>query len=247
MSELRIGMIGGAGQMGRFFQKWLPVPLEVASTHEESLALIPRVDVVIVGVPIDQTLEVIQLIAPLMKEGQLLLDITSLKQKPCEAMLASKASVIGLHPLFGPSVESFEGERLVMCSLRPGKWKKQVQEWFKGVLIVETTPQYHDEMMAIIQAFVHFLNMTFTATLKETGVPEEELEKFATPVFQMQREIAKRVFSQPSTLYGPIQMDNPYFPALLAQFEKVVEELKSIVVRKDKKAFENFFVRGKGK
>ncbi len=221
--------------MGSLFQRLLKGSLEVASSLEESRQLVSKVDVVIVGVPLEKTLEVIGDIAPLMREDQLLLDITSLKKAPCEAMLASKASVIGMHPLFGPSIERFEGQRMVICPVRPGGWKEKVLEWFKELSIVETTPQHHDEMMASIQALVLFMNISFVAALE--GQNRDEFSLFATPIFQRQIETAQRIFSQAPSLYASIQMDNPYFEKVLSHFEKVVGDMKKIILSKDRKAF----------
>ena len=63
-------------------------------------------DLVVVSVPIRDTVRVIGEIAPFLREDQLLCDFTSLKTGPVAAMLRSKAAVIGLHPMFGPTVSS---------------------------------------------------------------------------------------------------------------------------------------------
>ena len=75
-------------------------------------------DLVIVSVPIRDTVRVIEEIAPLLTQDQLLCDLTSLKVAPVDAMLKSKAQVIGLHPMFGPTVSSLRHQTIIVCPAR---------------------------------------------------------------------------------------------------------------------------------
>ena len=75
---------------------------------------------VIVSVPIHDTVRVIDEIAPFLTADQILCDLTSLKVKPVEAMLKSKADVIGLHPMFGPTVSSLHHQTIIVCPARAG-------------------------------------------------------------------------------------------------------------------------------
>ena len=69
-------------------------------------------DVIVVSVPIAATAGVIAEVGPLMKKGQLLMDLTSLKKEPVALMLKhSEADVVGCHPLFGPSITEPAGHQ----------------------------------------------------------------------------------------------------------------------------------------
>ena len=77
---------------------------------------------VVVSVPIEVTVKVIEQVGPLMQKDALLMDLTSLKAEPVAAMLRSSvAEVIGLHPLFGPAVDTLAGHthRDLPCAGRP--------------------------------------------------------------------------------------------------------------------------------
>ncbi|MBP9842347.1 MAG: prephenate dehydrogenase/arogenate dehydrogenase family protein [Simkaniaceae bacterium] len=226
--------------MGSLLQKFLPCPIETASNDKETLDLIPRVDVLMIGVPIQDTLEILEKIAPLMREDQLLLDITSLKMAPCAAMLKAKCSVIGMHPLFGPSIDTLQGKHLAFCPVRPGPWKEIVLSWFQGAEIIETTPEHHDEMMAMTQALVHFINMAFITLLKEK-MPLKELSPFATPTYDMQLNLARRILSGSPALYASIQRENSFFPAILDHLEQVIADLKKLVLQPDSTEFHKKF------
>ena len=71
------------------------------------------------SVPIHRTEEIIREIGPAVRKGGLLMDLTSLKKAPVEAMLKySGAEVLGVHPLFGPCEKSHHGaseEDLFRC------------------------------------------------------------------------------------------------------------------------------------
>ena len=78
---------------------------------------------VIVSVPIQATEAVIREVGPHVRKDGLLMDVTSVKQMPLDVMLAStEASVVGTHPMFGPGVHTFQGQRVVVCRGRGDAW-----------------------------------------------------------------------------------------------------------------------------
>ncbi|MFZ1127810.1 prephenate dehydrogenase/arogenate dehydrogenase family protein, partial [Methanoregula sp.] len=108
---MKAGIIGGTGKMGRLFapvfeRAGYDVLVSGRSTALTNEQLAGTCDLVVVSVPIRDTVRVIGEIAPFLREDQLLCDFTSLKTGPVAAMLRSKAAVIGLHPMFGPTVSS---------------------------------------------------------------------------------------------------------------------------------------------
>jgi prephenate dehydrogenase len=65
-------------------------------------------DIVVLSVPIDVIEGTAARVAPLMRPGSLLMDLSSLKKEPMAAMLRHVppgVEVIGAHPLFGPDVD----------------------------------------------------------------------------------------------------------------------------------------------
>ena len=103
------------------------------------------------GVAIDVTEQVIRDIGPRLRPESLLMDVTSVKSEPVRAMLAcTKANVVGTHPMFGPSVHSLQGQRVVVCPARGDHWAHWVSAMFtaRGLAVVEATPEHHDRMMA---------------------------------------------------------------------------------------------------
>jgi prephenate dehydrogenase len=245
MEKFPIGIIGGAGGMGRWFGAFF----EQAgyTVHVSGLASGPRpaemaatCPVVIVSVPIGVTETVIREVGPHMKKDSLLMDLTSLKAGPVRAMLEASASeVVGLHPLFGPGVTSLKGQNVVLCPARAARWLPWVQDTFgkKGATLIETTPERHDEVMAVVQALNHLNTLVLGLSLREAGISREELERFSTPLFRARLEAVENLFSHPQ-LYAEIIAGNPHISRILDLHEKAFSTLKALVDQQGAKALE---------
>ncbi|MCH9613714.1 MAG: T-protein [Chlamydiia bacterium] len=235
------GIIGGEGKMGQWLKARLPGEVMLSSNREDNLELAKKCDVVCISVPISVTVKVIEEIAPVMREEQLLFDLTSVKEKPCAAMAKAKCHVIGVHPMFGPRVEDLEGQNVAYCPIRPGNFVDLLEDVFEGAKLIEISPEKHDRMMAMIQSMTHFSSLAFVGTMMREGLNVDELFEFATPVFRMQLMIAARVLSQSSELYADIKMENPYFDEVADTFEGAVEQLRGLVDDRDRAAYGEYF------
>ncbi|MDP5041448.1 MAG: prephenate dehydrogenase/arogenate dehydrogenase family protein, partial [Paraglaciecola sp.] len=102
----KIVVVGGAGALGRIFvdmftRSGYSVTVLEKADWQNSDAIFEDVGLVLVAVPIQMTEEIISRLQNLPKDC-LLVDITSTKQKPLNAMLnAHSGPVLGLHPMFG--------------------------------------------------------------------------------------------------------------------------------------------------
>jgi prephenate dehydrogenase len=231
-----VGIIGGTGGMGQWFARFLiregyPVLVSGRKVGPGPAEMAGACPVVLVSVPIGVTCQVIREVAPFMKVESLLMDLTSLKAEPVRAMLESSPSeVIGLHPLFGPAEPSFAEKNVVLCPARGKRWLP----WLRGLLesrgarLVETTPERHDEIMALVQGINHLDTLVMGMVLMESGLDREVLERFSTPILQNKLGIIQKVFSHPD-LYAQIIALNPHLRQVMDLFERKFSELKSIV------------------
>ena len=119
--------------------------IDTAITNVEA---VKEADVIAITVPIASTIDVIKEVGPHCKKDALLFDVTSTKAEPIEAMLDYfEGSVIGTHPLFGPSVHSLQGQRIaVVCARDVAQWHKWLCNIFnaRGLSILDTTAAEHD-------------------------------------------------------------------------------------------------------
>lgn len=244
-----VAIIGGHGQMGARLaglfgdlgHRLLLVDRDTSLTAAQAAA---EADVVVIAVPIDDTERVIRAVGPAVREDALLMDITSIKEGPVNAMLEStRASVVGTHPMFGPGVHSMQGQRLVVCRARGDAWADWVVNTFnaRGLSVTETTPAQHDRAMSVVQVLTHFQTQVLGLTLAKLGVPLAETIPFTSPAYLLELYVAARHFAQDPLLYGPIEMRNPGTGAVTTAFLDATEELKSVLANGDQRAFSALF------
>ena len=243
--KFRIGIIGGSGGMGRWFgaffeQAGYTVYVSGHASGPTPAEMAAACPVVIVSVPIGVTEAVIREVGPHMKKDSLLMDLTSLKAGPVRAMLEASASeVVGLHPLFGPGVPSLEGQNVVLCPARADRWLPWVRRILgdHGAKIVETTPERHDEIMAVVQALNHLTTLVLGLSIREAGISREELERFSTPLFRTRLEAVENLFSHPH-LYAEIIAGNPHISRILDLHEKAFSTVKPLASQQGAKELE---------
>ena len=264
---VKIAIIGGSGEFGRLFARiFAEEGHEVVITgrdaakgehvaqeigvrfSRDNIGAAKWADVVIISVYIDNTLEVIEQVAPQVREGALLMDFTSVKVEPCRAMLAHAkpgVEIIGTHPMFGPRVKSFEGLVFILTPLRGEKWKRWLLSWLERhkARVIITTPEEHDRIMSVVQCLTHFTYISVAATLRELDIDVKYSRRFASPIYELMLDLIARIVGQNPHLYASIQMHNPLATGVHDAFIAQASRLKEIVARKDKRAFVEFMGR----
>lgn len=204
--------------------------------------LAKKADVVIVSVPIDKTVEVIKSVAHLVKKEGLIMDLTSLKEFPVKAMLKSKASVIGLHPMFSHT-NPLPGQTVVACPERSGKWYPWIKEILEneGAKVVVLKPKKHDRIMAVVQSLVHFADIAFGHTIRDLKLPIKEYLRYASPASELKIAFVGRLLAQDPVLYANIEQYNPYTYKAIRTYLKNIEELLEIDENKSLRNFTKYF------
>ncbi len=246
---ITVGIIGGTGKMGQLFKKFFEgngceVLISSRRTKLKPVECAKASDVVLISVPISITLEVIRNIAPFVDKDSLLMDTTSIKKGPVDAMLMhSKCEVIGMHPLFGPGVNSLKNQTIVLCPARAKKWR----DWAVGIFekgnakIKITTPQKHDEMMSIIQGLNHFSTLSVAHAMKNLGISVKESLEYTSPIYKLRMAMVGRILNQDPKLYASIEIMNPENKKALAAYLDSCKELEKIIKAKNTKNFLEYF------
>ncbi len=237
MVKFPIGIIGGTGGIGSWFASFFQREGYTVHVSGKGIGLRPAemaaaCPVVIVSVPIGVTQAVIDEVGPHMNKDSLLMDLTSLKAGPVRAMMEASASeVIGLHPLFGPGVQSLEGQNIVLCPARGGRWIPWVREALghRGANLIETTPERHDEIMAVVQALNHLDTFVLGLAIRRSGIAREVLESFSTPLFRGKLEMIDRVFSRPE-LHAEIIAANPHTAGMIGLYREILDRAGRIAI-----------------
>ena len=237
--------------MGRLFGDVLErngfrVLVSGRTTKLSNRKLAEESDLVMVSVPIRSTVGVIREVAPLLTADQLLCDLTSLKAGPVEAMLASEAQVLGMHPLFGPAVSSLRNQTVILTPARcRTPLSSRVPEILRGegARLVVMTPDAHDRLMAVIQGLTHFGNLCIAEAIRRTGTDLAAALEATSPVYRIQMDLVGRLLSQEPALYGDILQLNPHVPGVLASFQAAVADLRTRVESGELPSFVEFFGR----
>lgn len=236
-----IALIGGNGQMGRWFKRFfeehdLPVLVADVDTPQTAPEVAALADIVILSVPIPKVTELARDVAPHLKPDAALMDLTSVKQRPMAAMMAAFAGeVVGTHPLFGPGEESIKGRTVVLCQGRGERWFQWLKDLLTqaGARVKVTSAAEHDRLMAVVQGLAHFLLISFGSVIQELGVSQEDLEEFSTPTFATLHNLARRLLSQDAKLYACIQLQNPANRIVLRALEGAVADILYFIQRQD--------------
>ncbi|HET6463912.1 MAG TPA: bifunctional chorismate mutase/prephenate dehydrogenase [Candidatus Krumholzibacteria bacterium] len=244
-----VAIIGGRGGMGRCMGNLFADLGHAVMVSDVDTPLTPEeaartADVVVISVPIDVTVDVIRTIGPLVRPDALLMDVTSVKIAPMEAMLqSSRASVAGTHPIFGPSVHSLQGQRVAFVPGRGDEWSRWLHTMLeaRGLTVVDTDAASHDRVMSIVQVLTHYATEVMGSTMTALGVPLAETLRFTSPVYLMELFMTARHFAQSPDLYASIQMSNPETEHITGQFVATAERLRGDVMARDHAAVQQTF------
>ena len=242
-------LVGGAGTMGRYLQRWFAdagyrVGILEPGDWDRAAVLCDDIDLAVLCVPIGRTTEVVERLAPHLPSDCVLSDITSLKAAPMAAMLASHPGpVIGLHPLFGPATTSMDKQVVITT---PGRRRsecrwllEQFTDW--GAIVIQADPAEHDAAMDVIQALRHFAAFTFGKFLFESNIALDRTLEFSSPIYRLELGMVGRLFAQDPALYSEIILASPQRRQLLQDYLASLQDSLALIESGDKAAFEALF------
>ena len=238
-------VVGGAGKMGALFARMLTLSgydvrvVERDDTPEQVAAAAADAGLVLVSVPIHDTLTVVRSLPPL-PEDCLLVDLTSTKTEVMAAMLAAHPGpVLGLHPMFGPDVDSLAKQ---VVAAVPGRdpeasvWLlDQIRLW--GARVHEIGAEDHDALMGLIQAQRHFSTFAYGWHLAHEDHDLTELLALSSPIYRLELVMVGRLFAQDADLYYDIITASPASVALLERYHDRFDECLDLLRRGEREEF----------
>ena len=254
----KVLIVGGAGEMGQWFARFLKkqdadvaiADIDPDAVHKARELCVDFVDartagdfdIVLISVPIDVTEEVIRGIAPQMRAGSLLMDITSIKKGPIEAMKRAPKGVelIGMHPMFGPMTPDLKGQTVILVPVqgRSEHWLPKIRALFEEsrAHVEILTAEEHDRIMAVVQGLTHFAYIAIGATLNTLDFEVRESRRFMSPVYEIMIDFVGRILAQNPHLYAMIQM-NPEVERVHNAFITQCKDMAKDIERRDMEKF----------
>jgi prephenate dehydrogenase len=253
---MKILIIGGTGETGQWFSKFYKkhgfdvaiwginkkkeVAEELGVAFPDDLDHeIKSSDVVMISVPINITEKTISDIAPKMPTGSLLMDITSIKTGPMEAMIKyapRDVEILGSHPMFGPSIPDIRGQIVIFTPVngRSSKWYPIIKSLYEdnGAHIEILDAVEHDRMMAVVQGLTHFAYITIGTVFRELEFDVARSRRFMSPMYDIMLDLVGRILAQNPYLYAMIQM-NPEVAKVHQVYIDQCGQMAQMVKRKD--------------
>jgi prephenate dehydrogenase len=228
----------GSGKMGVWFAKWCTekgdhvvlagrdqhkleqfkqeIGVETTTNFQEACK---GVDRILICVSITAFEEVVKQIAPVIHEGQAVMDVCSIKEYPVQVMhdYIKQGLVLGTHPLFGPGSKGVAHKTYILTPTNPAeeKYALEFQKWLdkEGAHTFVLSPQKHDELMAVVLGMPHFLGLAACETL------------MAQPNFMQTKEVAGTTYRMLFTLAEATALETP---DLFANLQTKLPQVKKL-------------------
>lgn len=183
-------------------------------------------DVVILAVNLDVLEVTLQAIAPHLKPGTLVADVTSVKIKPAEMMqrlLPDHCQILATHPLFGPQTasQSLAGHKIVIDPIRVDN-VEQVEKFLRGLNleVVRMNCDEHDKEMAWVHALTFFVGRGLLNI-------DPPLSKLSTNYYNELLDVVNVERTHSLELFQTIQRGNPYAQEMRQKFIASLNQLEN--------------------
>jgi chorismate mutase/prephenate dehydrogenase len=249
----KIAIAGGEGRFGKFFRDFFAKRgCEVKSWDADATpACIQEVvawaEVVLIAVPLIETVKVIQSLIHLLRGHQLLMSIASTMVHCTKVMLESPCGeVLVTHPFCAPPVKrgTFKGQTLfVYRARRAPEWAVWVEAFLEATEahIEPVELDQHDKERVIDQVLDHMCSVLKVQAMRQFGMDPTRLLKIASPAYKLSAMHMARMFVQSGALYGGLPMTNPHAMEAFEGFLHAFQHYVTVVRGNDMKAYVDGF------
>jgi len=240
---MKIAILGGAGAFGSwyadlFFEKGHSVII-TRTKHQrnenilfvsDNKEAVKDADIVILTVPIKETIQVLKEVINLVKENSLIVDFASVKSDICkelEKYRNKKIEIASVHPMHGPRITSLKARKVVFIPIKVGEKYKWLRNFFEEekAEIIDSTAKEHDEALSIVQGLTHFSSIVSAATINSFNLNIDYLKKFSSPNCDILIGLMSRILLQDPELYASIQIENKKNKKVRENFIKIAKLL----------------------
>lgn len=224
-------IVGGAGIVGRFIAGLLadaghaPIVIDrepagrafdqrvmdAMELPEEAPELLQAVTVLVLALPEEVALQVLERYAPRLPSLRLLINTCSVQQ-PFQARairLLPHLPSLGINPMFSPTLDC-RGRPLLLCEREPGAAGDDFAGLLQacGMRVSRLRPDEHDRLMAVCQTLPHAAVLAFALAVQRSECDPALLAALAPPPMQALLGLCARILDNPPQTYWDIQRHN---------------------------------------
>lgn len=255
---MRIAILG-AGKMGLWFTRFFleegysvvladrkkgkleRLRKELAVETAGFAEAVQTADRVLICVSMDALETVVKTIGPHIVEGQIVMDICSVKEKPVKIMhkYIEKGLVLGTHPVFGPGSNGVKNKAFILTptNRQEEEFAEDFKIWLeaKKARVFLITPQKHDKLMSVVLGFPHFAGLVACDTLLEMN-DYPETKDVAGTTYRMLFTLAEVTVMEDPELFSSLQFSLPEMEKIEKLFIEKAHAWLNLIKQKNSEA-----------
>lgn len=261
-----IGFIG-SGKMSSWFAERLQnegykTHITGRSTPVRPEEMIPRVDVVVICVPISATGSTIRQYGHLLDEGQALIILAGESESPINTALevtSEGVELLFVHNLWGPQTVTMKDKNAaIVRTKRSGSLCSEFESFLykHGADIYLDDPGKHDLLMGVCQKLPTIISVALAQTLKEHSIDYSDLDSHSTLTSLYGVLSMARVHNQNPRTYAEIMATSGEGKKIVSSFIENLEALFSLaekrridqlstIIQKNREFMPDSFLKGK--
>jgi len=263
----RVLVLGGAGAMGAWLERFLPLVGHRVDAVDPAWGSLPRTegryatlddvpdpdafDYIVVSVPLALTQHVLSEVVERRPKG-VVVEIASIKSHLVPALEKGRSSglkVSSLHPMFGPGKSPYEPLTFVLaCRDEPDGERQRLEALLRHPYthLITIPFAHHDRLMGWLLGLAHLTGMLFGSALTRSGLDPAELQACASTTFTRQADTAQSVLSEDPALYLDIQRLNPHRDEVYRATRDALDQLVKLVGAEDLEGFRTTLAAARG-
>jgi prephenate dehydrogenase len=246
-----VAIVGASGKMGSWFMRHFsrrgfevyvfdinkvrirkPKNVKVKDNLSDCVS---NADLVLVCVPLNITPSVIKDCASKMKDGAIIAEISSVKNKTFEALkkVPKTLTPLCIHPMFGPGASDKTQARMLLVPVRNERSELKITKdmFHNAKITVLPNAKQHDKSMAIVLGLTYFVNIVFAKLLSFSDF--SMLKQVSGTTFGLQSLISESILRDDPELIIALVQANMHTREYVMKYLKEATTLRRLVVTKD--------------
>lgn len=209
--------------------------VEIADSNTEA---IKGADWILLCVSLDGLEPVLKEIGSHVESGQVVMDISSIKEIPVQLLhkYVAKGVTLGTHPVFGPGAKGVAGQNFVLTPIKKEekRFAAEFQEWLekRGAKVTVLAPNKHDKLMSLVLGFPHFVGLVAGDALMSNS-DFVEAKEVGGASYKLLLTLVGAVAAEEPVFYSNLHMSLPEMEKIEGLFLEKVEEWLKLVKTKD--------------